>query len=324
MQSRTTGWSQSYQQHAPVQQGQEQAVSIAMQAEKFGAFHEQHNAVPNSSQIQNLVCDLIRQNNMKKPYNLPPWVDVSKPPPPLPIAPNLSAQMHCNLPGAQHNNGQYNASMQTINPQQLAFSQMQDAVSAHAYNRSSSLSGAAQQNFEYNASGDHSFSFKSAAKPPIVQHSDVDPQLPVHSLQAKVSCQQVAQEQRQAVFHNPLVHDDKDQSSVVMPSAAPDDINSTRTEGEGQKTFDIPNFNKNLPPLANVEEFATSTAKACLENNTTAKRISPDLIDLNQGDTKKELLQDSKHGYEDARSDRRIHQEKATIQSNRKVGEISL
>jgi len=41
----------------------------------------QHQQPQNPTEIQAIVSDLIRQNNMNKTRNLPPWVDVTRPPP---------------------------------------------------------------------------------------------------------------------------------------------------------------------------------------------------------------------------------------------------
>ena len=48
----------------------------------------------NPNQIQNFVSELIRQNSLKKSYNLPSWVDVSKPPPPLPDLTSINSMQY--------------------------------------------------------------------------------------------------------------------------------------------------------------------------------------------------------------------------------------
>ena len=89
-----------------------------MQPESHPVFQENPSTASNSNEIQSFVCDLIRQNNMKKPFNLPPWIDVTQPPPPLP---NLVAASPMQYEGQMHfqTNSQYrnNAPMPCVSSQ---------------------------------------------------------------------------------------------------------------------------------------------------------------------------------------------------------------
>ena len=98
------------------------------QPENLSCFSQMPIAPQNPNHIQSLVFDLIRQNNMKKStqFNIPPWVDVTKPPPPLPnCMPVPNVQYNSQVQPPINNHFEKHEAIPTMNFQQSFNSNMQ-------------------------------------------------------------------------------------------------------------------------------------------------------------------------------------------------------
>jgi len=278
-QSRAPQWSpSSFQQ--PVQvQPTHHTMQMSASPENF-AFREQPS--PNSNQIQSLVCDLIRQNNSKNPYNLPPWVDVTKPPPPLPkFIPQSQPQIHYPSMIHQVNNDQSNAgnaSMQSVN-----FHELQNTIETKGLSQPPMLIDS-RQNPNYQAGGDNLLSFKSVPKAPVSHHSDVTQQLSSPLIPELISTQKPNDNQQQISFQNPLVQDQNDSipnmsqntsfekectfnstlNSEAKKSSNFEEVNKEKIniveDLNEKKNNNIEDLNNSLPPLASLTNESSENA----------------------------------------------------------------
>ena len=265
-------------------QARPQTAQMPISTDSIPVYQEQPTAVPNSNQIQSLVCDLIRQNNMNKSFSLPPWVDVTKPPPPLPkLTQSHQAQMQFQAqvqPQAQNHSMVGTTPMQPVNAQQLSFGKKPDTFSTQDYSQLPMLIDSRQQQ-RFNAGGDHLPSFESITNSAVPQRSDVAPQPSSPAFQLSNSVPKSSQEQKSG-FHNPLVQDKSKSSPNVSRKTSSEDEYAFNVEVEKNNT-NLEKLNPNLPPLANFQGIVKTIAKANVEDNSAAgQRVETDFNNSNK------------------------------------------
>ena len=268
----------------------------------ISSYSEQSASAANPNQIQNLVCNLIRQNNMKKPYDLPPWVDVTKPPPPLPHLLSQSPMPFNSPPNQPRDQFDNISSMQAINTQQLHYPNMQQFASPQALNSPAPANLPSEPPCHY-AGGDSVSSFIGNVKPATVfpQHHQYEDQ--AFSNQADLGnvmphTQRYSQEQHQRPsFQNPLLNDHEVLSSALPRRPSFENENINKSEVERKSSFEMHPSRDMLPQLASAQRVLQQSIE--IEQKVAVPKPScPDLIENETAGVHKDSTRESKPSFE--------------------------
>lgn len=225
-----------------------------MPAENMPHFSEMSAVPQNPNDIQSLVFDLIRQNNMNKPnpYNLPAWVDITKPPPPFPNCaptPNLQLNSQMQQPVSNHrefipsmNFNQSFPGMQQSNAEcivNLSAGSMLQESQQQPFNDMSSIHGAMQGNRHvYSESG-----------PPLSNRPGLQSTSPL-SQDARHSPHSYNQFNPSASLRSVSLDESFTKSSMQMHSTMEESSNQFKSH-------------MNMPNLANTHTSRETSATPC-------------------------------------------------------------